>query len=715
MKSILAFALASVMASNIIMAQERKTFVLDDLIPGGSSYNRMQPKEAYYAWWGESLLRLEIAHVDNLFSLDDINAVLQAGGRNRIHDLRYSEFPYPDKPIVRFYANNEFICIDWEKHKIVSAVSLDRSNDLDSDFIGFEPNTGNIAYSSGYNLYVSTPEGEVIPVTTDGSMDVIYGESVHRNEFGIDRGIFWSPSGKALAFYRMDQSMVSSYPQVNIEGGEQGRCAVVVPDKYPMAGEMSHKVTVGVFDLKSRKTVYLDAGDPTDRYFTNIQWSPDSKYIYMIELNRDQNHSQLVRYRSNDGTRESVLIEETDSKYVEPMHPVRFLPWDASRFIYMSRQDGWMHLYLYDTTGKMLCPLTKGDYETIDFVGFDRIHKTAIYTSNEVHPLQCNTYCVDMQGNHRLLDNGKGWHTPTLSSSGAEFLDRFTSPDTALQIFRCSSFAVSKPQMLHEASDPWTDYVTPRITVGSMKAADGKTDLYYRMVLPVDFDPARKYPTIVYVYGGPHAHNIDASRHWAVRGWDVWMAQQGYVMFCLDNRGSEHRGREFEQVTFRQLGVEEMKDQLCGIEFLKSLPYVDADRIGVHGWSFGGYMVASLMTTYPDVFKVGVAGGPVVDWKYYEVMYGERYMDTPADNPEGYQITSLLNKARNLKGHLLVIYGGNDPVCVPQHTLSFIQACIDADTYPDLFTYPTAGHNMKGNERVHLHNRITQYFNDYLK
>lgn len=248
-----------------------------------------------------------------------------------------------------------------------------------------------------------------------------------------------------------------------------------------------------------------------------------------------------------------------------------------------------------------------------------------------------------------------------------------------------------------------------------MKAADGKTDLYYRMVLPVDFDPARKYPTIVYVYGGPHAHNIDASRHWAVRGWDVWMAQQGYVMFCLDNRGSEHRGRKFEQVTFRQLGVEEMKDQLCGIEFLKSLPYVDADRIGVHGWSFGGYMAASLMTTYPDVFKVGVAGGPVVDWKYYEVMYGERYMDTPADNPEGYQITSLLNKARNLKGHLLVIYGGNDPVCVPQHTLSFIQACIDADTYPDLFTYPTAGHNMKGNERVHLHNRITQYFNDYLK
>ena len=251
--------------------------------------------------------------------------------------------------------------------------------------------------------------------------------------------------------------------------------------------------------------------------------------------------------------------------------------------------------------------------------------------------------------------------------------------------------------------------------VGTIKAADGQTDLYYRLVLPTDFDPNKKYPAVVYVYGGPHAHNIDATRHWGVRGWDIWMAQKGYVMFCLDNRGSEHRGLAFEQATFRQLGVEEMKDQLKGVEFLKSLPYVDADRLGIHGWSFGGFMTTSLMTTYPDVFKVGVAGGPVIDWKYYEVMYGERYMDTPQTNPEGYKNTSLLNKAQNLKGKLLVIYGGNDDTCVPQHTLSFMRACIDANTYPDLFTYPGDGHNMMGTDRIHLHNKITQYFEDYLK
>ena len=715
MKSIFAIALALFTVSNISMAQDKQPFSLDDLIPGGKSYAAMQPAKAYYSWWGKSLHRTDIDNVEGLFTLEDINDILQDNGKRKIHDLRYAGFPYPGKPIVLLASGGEFLCINWKDRTIESSVSYDRSLDPRNDYIGFEPKSGSIAYSAGHNLYISTPQGEVIPVSTDGSLDLVYGESVHRDEFGIDHGIFWSPSGKSLAFYRMDQSMVSTYPQVDIEGSDTSRCAALVPDKYPMAGETSHKVTVGIFDLQSRHTVYLDAGDPTDRYFTNIQWSPDSRYIYMIELNRDQNHAQLVRYSSQDGKREAVLFEEKNDKYVEPMMPIQFLPWDPSKFIYSSRKDGWQHLYLYDTTGSELIQLTKGTFETIDFLGFDATHKTAIYTSNEVHPLQCNTYSVDMKGRRTLLDNGKGWHTPTLSPSGTEYFDNYSSPDVARQIIRYSTHLGKRPQILFEADEPWDGYATPKMTVGTIKAADGKTDLYYRLVLPTDFDPTKKYPAVVYVYGGPHAHNIDASRHWGVRGWDIWMAQQGYVMFCLDNRGSEHRGLEFEQATFRHLGVEEMKDQLCGIDYLKSLSYVDADRIGVHGWSFGGFMTTSLMTTYPDIFKVGVAGGPVIDWNYYEVMYGERYMDTPQSNPRGYAQTSLLNKAKNLKGRLLVIYGGNDPTCVPQHTLSFIRACIDAGTYPDLFTYPGDGHNMQGTDRIHLHHKITQYFNDFLK
>ena len=241
------------------------------------------------------------------------------------------------------------------------------------------------------------------------------------------------------------------------------------------------------------------------------------------------------------------------------------------------------------------------------------------------------------------------------------------------------------------------------------------TDLYWRMVKPADFDPTKKYPTVVYVYGGPHAHNIEASWHWYSRSWETYMAQKGYIIFILDNRGSENRGRDFEQVTFRQLGQIEMLDQMKGVEYLKSLPYVDANRLGVHGWSFGGYMTISLMTNFPDVFKVGVAGGPVIDWKWYEVMYGERYMDTPQQNPEGYAKTSLIAKAKDLKGKLQIIIGYNDPTVVPQHALSFLKACAEAGTQPDFFAYPGEGHNMMGHNSVHLHERITQYFENYLK
>ena len=250
--------------------------------------------------------------------------------------------------------------------------------------------------------------------------------------------------------------------------------------------------------------------------------------------------------------------------------------------------------------------------------------------------------------------------------------------------------------------------------VGPIKAADGVTDLYYRLIKPADFDPNKKYPTIVYVYGGPHAQMVTGGWQNGARGWDIYMANKGYIMFSLDNRGSDNRGLEFENATFRHLGIEEGKDQVKGVEFLKSLPYVDGNRIGVHGWSFGGHMTTALLLRYPEIFKVGVAGGPVIDWGYYEIMYGERYIDTPQSNPEGYKECNLKNLAGNLKGHLLLIHDDHDDTCVPQHTLSFIKACVDARTYPDLFIYPTHKHNVKGRDRVHLHEKITRYFEEYL-
>ena len=224
----------------------------------------------------------------------------------------------------------------------------------------------------------------------------------------------------------------------------------------------------------------------------------------------------------------------------------------------------------------------------------------------------------------------------------------------------------------------------------------------------------RKYPVIVYVYGGPHAQCVTGGWQNGARGWDTYMAGKGYIMFTIDNRGSSNRGLAFENATFRRLGIEEGKDQVKGVEFLKSLPYVDSERIGVHGWSFGGHMTTALMLRYPEIFKVGVAGGPVIDWGYYEVMYGERYMDTPESNPEGYKECNLKNLAGQLKGHLLIIHDDHDDTCVPQHTLSFMKACVDARTYPDLFIYPCHKHNVAGRDRVHLHEKITRYFEQNL-
>jgi len=560
------------------------------------------------------------------------------------------------------------------------------------------------------NLFVVYSDAREVKVTNDGSREIVYGQAVHRNEFGINKGTFWSNDGQLLAFYRMDQSMVTDYPQVNTFE----RVATYEPDKYPMVGMNSHKVTIGIFDLNTETTTYLNLGDVTDRYFSNITWSPDNRLLYLYELNRDQNHASLDVYDVATGNKVKTLYTEISDKYVEPLHPITFLPWDASKFIYWSWKDGFTHLYLMDVNGKELGQITSGQWVVTELIGFCKSTNSLIITSKEAHNLQNNIYSINLKTKKRkLLDNGKGVHRASLSEDGLYLIDTWSEPDVPRKC-AVTSTKTGKRIMLGTAEDPWEGYYHPIFESGTIKAADGNTDLYWRMVKPADLDTTKKYPTIIYVYGGPHAHNVEASWHWGSRSWETYMAEKGYIVYILDNRGSENRGRDFEQATFRRLGQEEMKDQMCGVNYLKSLPYVDADRLGVHGWSFGGFMTISLMTNYPDVFKVGVAGGPVIDWKWYEIMYGERYMDTPQSNPDGYKQTSLLCKAKNLKGKLQIIIGMNDPTVVPQHALMFLNACAEAGTQPDFFAYPGEGHNMKGHRSVHLHERITQYFEDYL-
>lgn len=748
------------MIATISSAQEKKTFTLNDVIPGGDNYFNLVPKSMPgLQWWGDICVRTDIENIKKidtksgkesiLVTLEEVNEALKNGKMpykltghiKPLRTLMAASLPWGDRNVITFTQYDDrtpgqkyMIWYDFSKKKIVNLFNLQGEGPTNFDFC---KENGYMAYTIGNDLYVAHERdfsSMVNPKVTGNQQqekDVVYGQAVHRNEFGIMKGTFWSPKGTYLAFYRMDQSMVTDYPQVNTTA----RIAELVPDKYPMAGMTSHKVTVGIYNVKDGKTIYLQAGDPTDRYFTNISWDPDEKSIFVIELNRDQNHAQLVQYDAVSGQKIGVLYEEKHTRYVEPQHPLIFLPWDDSQFIYQTQRDGFNHLYLMDTktklkgewkTGKdsedQYCeylktiPLTEGNWLVQDVLGFNTSRKEIIIASTEISPLQTNIFSLNVKnGKRTLIGMEDGTHQAKLSASGTYLIDYFTSNNVPREISILPTTG-KKGTTLFTATDPLKkNYNLPEITVGTIKAADGETDLYYRLIKPVNFDPNKKYPAIIYVYGGPHAQMIHNTRFYDARGWDLYMAQQGYVMLTVDNRGSDNRGIKFENCTFRHLGTEEMKDQVQGAKFLQSLPYVDADKIGVHGWSFGGFMTTNLMLTYPDIFKVGVAGGPVIDWQFYEVMYGERYMDTPQANPEGYKESNLRLKAGNLKGRLEVIIGGMDPTCVPQHSISFLRACIDAGTHPDFFIYPEDGHNMMGRDRVHLHEHITRYFLDHLK
>ena len=716
--------LLTLLVLSLPMAAQDKLFTLEDLNYGGTNYRNLQPQNLWLTWWGDQLIETDVEECSvidaktgkktTLFTLEQINDWAKSDDQKYVRHLMNATFPYPDKPIVQVGNRKAVILVDFKDKKIVWQDSISGQEAYD-----WNPISRATAYVDDYQLFVVDGQGKKHQLSTDGSREIVFGQSVHRNEFGIEKGTFWSPDGQRLAFYRMDQSMVTDYPQVDINT----RIASYEPDKYPTAGETSHQVTVGVYDITTNKTIFLNTpiiqnnqnNQDTPVYFTNIAWSPDSKTIYMFELNRDQNDCRLVSYDAITGEKKAERYRETSEKYVEPMHPIQFLPWDDNLFILQSQRDGYNHLYLYNIKGELVKQLTSGTFVVQEVLGFNKKDKSIIISSNEANPIQHNTYAVDIKtGKRTLLDNGKGSHHGVLSESGLYFYDKYSEPDVPRNI-DVVEVKTAKAQRLLTAEDPWKGYQQPTFECGTIKAADGKTDLYYRMVKPHDFDATKKYPTVIYVYGGPHAHNVEAAWHWYSRSWETYMAQKGYIVFILDNRGSENRGRDFEQVTFRQLGQIEMQDQMKGVDYLRSLPYIDMDRLGVHGWSFGGFMTISLMTNYPDVFKVGVAGGPVIDWKWYEVMYGERYMDTPQTNPEGYEKTSLIAKAKNLKGKLQIITGYNDDTVIPQHCLSFLKACIEAGTQPDFFVYPGEPHNMRGHASVHLHERITQYFEDYLK
>ena len=628
----------------------------------------------------------------------------------KVHNLNspspYSSFLWVNKNLLKIETTENIILFNVNSKKIEQYVTIDSL----TENIDFCNKSKLLAYTKLNNLYVSDMQSKETAISDEKNTGIIFGKSVHREEFGIVKGTFWSSSGKKLAFYRMDETMVTQYPLVNIEP----RIAELKNIRYPMAGMQSHIVTVGVYSVESGKTIYLKTGEPNVQYLTNISWGNDDKYIFIAVLNPQQNYMKFNQYDATTGEFIKTLFEEKNDKYVEPLTPAVFLKKSPNQFIWQSQRDGYNHLYLYDISGKLIKQITKGEWVVTDFLGFDENEKVAFYISTEKSPLERNVYSVNLEnGKVICLTSAQGYHTAMFCSSGKYLIDQYSSTELP-NVYNLIDANGKKVREILNASNPLKDISMPEMQMFKIKAADGKTDLYGRIIKPLNFDASKKYPAILYVYGGPHAQMVENSWLGGAPLWDFFMAQKGYVVITVDNRGSANRGFEFESVIHRNVGTNEALDQMETVKYLKNLGYVDEKRIGVHGWSYGGFMTINLMTTFPDVFKTGVAGGPVIDWKYYEVMYGERYMDTPQENPDGYENTSLLNKAKNLKGNLLIIHGYIDNTVVLQHSLSFIQKCIENGILVDYFLYPEHEHNVRGMDRIHLLKKITKYFDDYM-
>lgn len=638
-------------------------------------------------------------------AMANFNAIFGAPGSRGDKLTRLPYITWQSASEFLFTHNNAYYVYNYKNKSVAAKNILDK----EAENVDRHEGSGNIAYTIGENVYIKPANGNAFAVTKDTMDGLVNGTAVHRVEFGITKGTFWNSNGTKLAYYHMDESMVTKISYYNygkIPGGNSYF-------RYPMAGQTSHQVKVAVYDAVKNSTVYLETGEPLEQYLTNIKWSPDDKYIYVAVVMRDQELMYLKRYDATTGKLDKILFEERSERYVEPENPPMFCPDDKSKFIWQSERDGYNHLYLYKTNGKLVRQLTKGDWMVTDLLGIDPKGKYAYFTATKQSPLDNTVYKVKLSnGDITELATDEGTHYASFNTDYSYFIDNLSSYKTPKSITIKNADNGKQENELLNAPNPLVDYQLGETSVFTIKSTDGTTDLYARMIKPINFDPAKKYPVVVYLYGGPHLQLINNSFLNRADLWMNYMAQQGFVVFSIDNRGSANRGFEFESTVHRRLGTLEVEDQLAGVNYLKQQQFVDSTKMAVFGWSFGGFMSTSLMLKAPGIFKIGIAGGPVIDWKMYEVMYGERYMDTPLENPTGYENSNLLNYVQNLEGKLLMIHGTSDPTVVWQHSLEFVKKAIELGKQMDYFPYPSYEHNVRGKDRIHLYQKVTDYIMD---
>lgn len=703
MNKLLPLLIVFLLGSSNAIGQQLKELSLEDAII--NRYRHLSPDRTQQLSWADSKDHYSFIKANTLYRKDTkgrtINSFSLAELNKTVNDsLQY--FPrvkWISPQTISFEYKNDIVVYDIASKRIVQRLSIPTlgSNQDKS------PSGEMIAYTKENNLYIQTPEGKEIAVSSDTLQDHVYGQAVSRFEFGIAKGTFWSPKSNYLAYYVKDESAVSDYPVVDY----MSRVAMHTPVKYPMAGLPSEQVYLGIYNINTGKSIKIHPRQGEESYLTNITWSPDESKIYIHELNRAQNHMYLNSYDASTGRYISTLYEEKNSAFVEPQHTITFLQ-DGNYYL-QSNRDGYTHVYLHKPNGNLIKQLTKGPWEVTEVLGFDKKNRNLYVVGTKDSPIERHIYKVDTKtGRTTKLSQGEGWHSASLSPDGKYIMDIYQSSEIP-RIERIIDTNGKIKTTLLQSNDNASEYQFGKNEIVKLQSKAGD-DLYGRLILPTNFDPAKKYPVIVYVYGGPHSQMVTKTWKNSARWWQYYMAQKGFISFTMDNHGTSARGRAFENAIHRNLGKIETEDQMVGIDYLKSLPYVDMDRIGVHGWSYGGFMTLNLMLRHNDIFKVGVAGGPVVDWSMYEIMYGERYMDTPEENPDGYEYSNMTNYVKNLNGKLMLIHGAQDDVVVMQHSMKFLRACVKEGKQVDFFTYPIHPHNVRGKDRLHLMEKVSQYF-----
>lgn len=693
--------------ATLITAQESKHLTLESAVLDGF---KLLPEQKPMQWIQDSdnfaynensSLFVESASVSGkiiktpALQLEDLQNVLP--------DLKRlpNTFLKITKQDVTFMNGQSIITYNYKIKNISETITYPN----ESENMDYSNKANAVAYTIENNLFVANSSNPKIVVTNYDNKNIVSGQAIARSEFGITKGTFWSPNGTSLAFYQKDETNVTDYPLVDINTTPASLNNI----KYPMNGMNSEIAKVGIYNLSTNHVTYLDIDTSDEHYLTNLSWSPDEAFVFLAELNRDQNHMWFNMYDVTTGKKVKTLFEEKNDKWVEPEHDAVFIPNSNSKFLWLSEHDGFMNLYLYDINKGLEKQLTNYKWVIKNIIGFDSANKNVIISGTGNDPRDNKVFKVSLKnGKTEVITPESGVHQVSLSSDGNYLIDSYSSLDIP-RITKIKAVNNSKERIVHAADNPLNDYQLGTTEFITLKDKNG-TDLYGRIIKPANFDISRKYPVLIYVYGGPHAQMITNSWLGGSNLWMQWMAaEKDYILFTLDNHGSESRGFDFESIIHRRLGDKEMEDQLIGVEYLKSLPFVDGNRLAIHGWSYGGFMTNSLMLRHPGVFTTAVAGGPVTDWKFYEIMYGERYMDRWQENEAGFNTSQLQNYVNNLDGKLMEIIGSIDPVVVPQHTMTLLDAFIKNNKQVDFFIYPMHPHNVRGIDRAHLMRKVLDY------